>query len=146
MKTKKNLLGNLLLIIAGIVLLMSLSRTSQQNGKWQAPKWADTLKNPLKNNTEATANGKMRYNKMCAMCHGDKGKGDGVAGVSLNPRPADHTSTHIQSMSDGALYWMISEGKAPMPGYKAVLKDNERWQLVNYIHELGKATSTKTKK
>jgi len=91
----------------------------------------------------ATASGKILYNKMCVMCHGDKGKGDGMTGMSLSPGPADHTSVKIQSLTDGALYWMITEGKSPMPGYKTVLKDNERWQLVNYIRELGKATSKK---
>ncbi len=118
----------------------------KQQGHWEAPKWADTLRNPLKNNLEATAAGKIIYNKLCVVCHGDKGKGDGPAGIALTPRPADHTSAHVQSMSDGALYWIITNGKAPMPTYKLVLKENERWQLVNYIHDLGKPTSTKPKK
>lgn len=132
-------------IITGLIIMISSAQQPKQLGHWEAPKWADTLSNPLKNNLEATAAGKITYNKLCAICHGDKGKGDGVAGVSLNPRPADHTSAHVQSMSDGALYWMITNGKAPMPTYKAILKDHERWQLVNYISELGKPKSVKTK-
>ncbi|MBI3501407.1 MAG: cytochrome c [Bacteroidetes bacterium] len=145
MKTKKNLFGNFLLVIAGIIVLMSLSKPIQQQGKWQAPKSADTLKNPLKYNWQATANGKILYKKMCVTCHGDEGKGDGIAGISLNPRPADHTSAKIQALSDGALYWIITYGNPPMPTYKVILKDEQRWQLVNYIRELGKNTSPNKK-
>jgi len=29
---------------------------------------------------------------MCTICHGDKGKGDGVAGAALNPRPGNFTT------------------------------------------------------
>jgi len=36
---------------------------------------------------EIIENGKNLYNTNCASCHGDQGKGDGVAAASLNPAP-----------------------------------------------------------
>ena len=144
MKTKKVLFA--FIVSMSIILLMGFAKPNDRlPNEWVAPKWADTLKNPLKGNVALTMEGKKLYVRYCVVCHGDKGKGDGVAGVNLNPRPADHTSAHVQSMSDGALYWMITNGNPPMPTYKAILKDNERWELVNYIRELGKNSSTKTK-
>ena len=34
-----------------------------------------------------SAKGKESYNQICAMCHGETGKGDGVAAASLDPKP-----------------------------------------------------------
>ena len=39
---------------------------------------------------------------------------------------------YVQTQTDGALYWMITTGRSPMPSYKAALTDNQRWELVNY--------------
>ena len=104
---------------------------------WKAPQSADNLKNPYAGNTTATAAGKTLYKQFCVICHGDKGKGDGLAGMNLKPRPANFTKEAIQAQTDGAIYWKITEGKAPMAAYKAVLTDQQRWQLVNYIRQLG---------
>jgi len=36
---------------------------------------------------ETLAKGKAVFEKNCVICHGDKGAGDGVAGLALNPHP-----------------------------------------------------------
>jgi len=36
---------------------------------------------------ETLAKGKAVFVKNCVICHGDKGAGDGVAGLALNPHP-----------------------------------------------------------
>lgn len=80
------------------------------------------------------------YVSYCAPCHGNKGKGDGPASASLNPKPADHTSAAIQSESDGTLYYKISEGHGhtAMPPFKSVLTVDQRWAVINYIRTLAK--------
>lgn len=40
---------------------------------------------------DAVDRGRATYNHSCAVCHGDKGKGNGDAASALNPRPADLT-------------------------------------------------------
>lgn len=134
MKAIKITIGSLI-----IGLMMSFSYYYGGGTPWVAPKSADAVKNPLKGNVSATAEGKKLFAQMCAICHGNKGKGDGMAGMSLNPRPTNFTKESVQAQTDGAIYWKITEGRAPMASYKASLKDNQRWQLVNYIRTLKKS-------
>lgn len=119
----------------------NLSGVDQGNGpgaSWKAPSSADALKNPYKGNTAETEKGKALYEQMCVICHGKGGKGDGPAGIALNPRPADHTSAKVQDQSDGALFWKMTNGNPPMAAYKDVLSEEQRWDLVNYIRTLKK--------
>ncbi len=131
-------------IITGFIIMTS-SIQPQDPKYWIAPKEADALKNPLKDNAVATAAGKKLYMQMCTICHGDKGKGDGVASAALNPRPGNFITQKVQGQTDGAIFWKMTNGKPPMAAYKDILKEEQRWQLVNYIRELGKATTVKKK-
>jgi len=126
---------------AGIMLLVSAILV-QEPAAWVAPKEADALKDPVKNDAAATAAGKKLYIASCVVCHGAMGKGDGVASAALARKPADHSSWKIQSQTDGALFWKVTNGKSPMASYKNVFTDEQRWQLVNYIRELGKPSAT----
>ncbi|WP_339901010.1 cytochrome c [uncultured Cyclobacterium sp.] len=103
---------------------------------WKAPVEADTLKNPMLGQEEAIKEGKKLFATYCAICHGDKGKGDGVAGAALNPKPTNLTTTTFHAQSDGAIFWKITEGRAPMASYKATLSEEKRWQLVSYLRTL----------
>ncbi|MEI8280416.1 MAG: c-type cytochrome [Bacteroidota bacterium] len=111
---------------------------AQTKVPWQAPATANSSKNPLAGNAASLAEGERIYTRYCSPCHGTTGKGDGIAAVSLNPKPADHTSALIQNETDGSLFWKLSEGRAPMPSYKAILSDEKRWALINYIRTLAK--------
>lgn len=110
---------------------------------WVAPKEADSLKNPLTGNAVAITKGKALYTQMCVVCHGTKGKGDGAAGAALKPKPTDFSSPASYTQTDGALYWKLTEGKKLMTSYKKILKDEQRWQLINYMRELQKTTVVK---
>lgn len=118
---------------------ISLSVFAQKNA-WTAPKDADNVKNPLSGNAASLAGGKTLYIANCGPCHGEKGKGDGPAAQGLNPKPADHTSTAVQGQTDGAIFWKMAEGRAPMPGYKKIFSDQQRWGLLNYIRTLAKVS------
>jgi mono/diheme cytochrome c family protein len=127
---------------AMVVLLLALMgfkvARPYQMEKFTAPASADQLVNPLKGNAAATAEGKARYESNCVICHGAKGKGDGTAAAGLAKPPADHTSAAVQKLSDGALFWMLTKGNKPMPSYKDIYTDNQRWALVNYIRTFAK--------
>ena len=108
-----------------------------QDPKWVAPDEADTYQNPLKENTKATEKGEKIYQKLCWTCHGKTGKGDGPAAAALTVAPSDYSEELVQSQSDGALYWKISNGRGEMVSYQNLLTDDQRWMLVNYIRQLG---------
>ena len=133
-KTNFHYLKISILTILSILLVASIP--VWQSGEWKAPKEADALKNPYKNNNEAIKAGKKIYATMCVICHGEKGKGDGVAGAALNPKPTNLTTAAFHAQSDGAIFWKITEGRAPMASYKTTLSEEKRWQLVNYLRTL----------
>ena len=125
-----------------IVLLcigfFGITNLVQAQTTWVSPKEADDLKNPFAGNEDAIKKGKKLYTQYCTICHGIKGKGDGMAGAALNPKPANFTLADIQSQSDGAIFWKMAEGRSPMAAYKDILSKEQRWQLVAYIRTLNK--------
>jgi|SRR5579859_690093 len=132
------------LLCAGLVFLVLIfQRSFAQYKPWVAPPDADNIKNPLADNASILAEAKTLYTANCGPCHGDKGKGDGPASAGLNPKPADHTSPAVQKQTDGAIFWKLSEGRAPMPAYKKVFTDQQRWELVTYIRTLAKGGKKK---
>ncbi len=119
-----------------VVLLFVSINVIAQKSTWKAPASADKLTNPFKNDQAAVAAGKKIYESMCFICHGEKGKGNGAAGVSLEPRPANFLAISVREESDGAVFWKLTEGNPPMASYKGMLTETQRWQLVNYIRKL----------
>ena len=126
-----------IIAILGVTLLSS-HFIQAQSAPWPVPKTGQDLKNPDANDAGSIKNGRTLYVSYCTPCHGNKGKGDGPASASLNPKPADHTSAMVQAESDGVLYYKISEGHGhtAMPPFKAVLTIDQRWAVVNYIRTL----------
>ena len=129
----------ILLLITCSIYSMAFKSYQGKNGPvWVAPASTNSVNNPVKGNADATTAGKKTYTTFCVVCHGNKGRGDGIAASGLQKQPADHTSAKVQSQTDGALFWKMSEGHSPMPPYKATLSETQRWQLVNYIRTLAK--------
>jgi mono/diheme cytochrome c family protein len=102
---------------------------------WVAPEAEKAKKNPLPADKKVVEQGEKIAKLNCVACHGAKGKGDGAAAAALNPKPADWTSSRVQSQSDGELFWKISNGRGPMPPWKH-LPENDRWALIRYIRSL----------
>ena len=127
-----------IIALAGFIKSSDYEPVENLSYDWVAPVSADELKNPFAGKPEATAEGKKLFKQYCSVCHGDNGKGDGPAGMALNPRPADYSTEKIQKQTDGALFWKITEGKSPMASYKNILTEEQRWKLVNYIREFAK--------
>ena len=120
----------------------TLAWTSQREGNdpaapWQAPPEAKSKPNPVPFSPEVLAEGKVLYQKNCELCHGASGRGDGPATKFVKPAPADITAAAAQSgMTDGELFWKLTEGRAPMPPYGKKLSEHERWVLVHYVRSL----------
>lgn len=130
---------SILLTAALVALLLIFQRSLSQTTPWVAPSTADNVKSPLTATPAVLAEAKALYKANCGPCHGEKGRGDGPAAPGLNPKPADHTSEGVQKQSDGAIFWKLSEGRAPMPAYKKIFTDQQRWELVAYIRTLARS-------
>ncbi len=128
------------LMLGMIPMLRSVEfyQAPPQSKSWKTPAWADTLQNPFAGDASAIKQGQKIYKQQCAVCHGNRGRGDGPAGIALNPRPADLTSETVQKQSDGALFWKITTGRGPMPAFKTILSEEDRWKVVAYLRTLRK--------
>ncbi len=116
-------------LCVGIFLLVNspLVQTSQR----------PDMVNPFPPNPESLRAGKTTYGLHCQSCHGEAGRGDGLAGVELEPPPADLV-VHVPLHPDGDLFGFIEDGipgtgMAPLGG---VLTDDEIWHVINYIRTL----------
>ncbi len=100
--------------------------------------------NPRAVTPDSVAAGKALYQQNCVVCHGTTGKGDGPAGKTLNPPPADLTYHTIPGVhTDGQLFYWISQGlpRTSMPQFAQVLTEDQRWDLVNFIRTLARQTN-----
>lgn len=120
------------------LLIIPGTKSKAQEISWYAPQYSNSLQNPFAGNQKASNEGMVIFNQMCVLCHGNKGQGNGEAGLTLQPRPANFTALNVKNQTDGAIFWKITNGKAPMATYFEILTDDQRWKLVNYIRQLEK--------
>lgn len=105
-------------------------------GGWHVPAGAKQLKNPVPSNSATLDSARALYRSDCAKCHGMNGDGKRPPGsaYSYNTQPANFTRKKLMdAMSDGEIYWKITNGRKPMPSFKNRLSDEQRWELVNFL-------------
>ena len=119
-----------------LISLLFASGGSAQEA-WTVPDDARAVENPVPFDDDALAAGEKHYAARCASCHGDTGKGDGKATRFIKPAPADISTIEARDrMTDGEMFYKITEGRKPMPGMARTLSDEERWQVVHYLRTL----------
>jgi caa(3)-type oxidase subunit IV len=93
---------------------------------------------PWVSTPELIAHGKEQYKNQCATCHGDVGKGDGVAAAGLNPKPRNFTVTDgwKQGRKPSQIFGTLTKGLGGMPSFASAPSD-DRWGLVHYVRTLG---------
>jgi mono/diheme cytochrome c family protein len=92
----------------------------------KAPEKAVNRRNPLENDPEAVAAGKLLFADHCAECHGDDARG-GRKGPNL--RVSD-----VHNATPGTLFWLLTNGvvRKKMPAWSK-LPEPQRWQLVRFL-------------
>jgi mono/diheme cytochrome c family protein len=92
---------------------------------------------------QSAVEGKKLYTSYCTSCHGDDGKGDGVAGRSLPVKPADHTNGSVMNqLSDRFLNDIITKGgsgvkkSAFMPAWGGALNSQQISDIVAYLRSI----------
>jgi len=103
---------------------------------------AAAMKNPVAASAESVAAGQETYRKSCAPCHGLKAEGG--SGNDLIPASPDLTDEMWDHGStDGAIFDNIKNGVPPefnMTPWKDQLKDDQIWNVVNYLRSIAKKT------
>lgn len=87
--------------------------------------------------------GRDLYETFCTTCHGEMGKGDGENAAGLSIQPPDFTFERILSpRSDQELTNIVLNGSSGvMPGFSAMLVDEDARAVVSYIRSLSFAES-----
>jgi len=127
----------ILFILLSFVFLSFISLKTQED-RWKAPEGAKSIKNPIKTSIkgESAIRGAKIFKTRCMICHGQKGKGDGIGGKALNPKPQNLTLNMVQSQTDGEIFWKVSNGRNDMIKWGPILSEDQRWDLVNYVRTL----------
>jgi mono/diheme cytochrome c family protein len=89
---------------------------------------------------EGVARGAAVYKSNCAVCHGDKGMGDGPAGAALVPKPRNLVEGKWkQGGTSVDLFNTLVKGipGSPMAAFN-YLPVNDRWALVHFMRSITK--------
>ena len=94
----------------------------------------DALSSP-----DARRRGQAMFQEYCAVCHGERGNGQGPRREALTSPPRDFTNPAWRtSVTPRRVFFVIREGLAPsaMPGWKA-LSEAQAWDLTAYVLSMG---------
>ena len=138
-------------LLAAICLLMTgCSRDMQEQPSYE-PQEAPRLHSPLgavPRDSRAVITGSLEesmsegvnlFRINCSHCHGTTGRGNGPAAAYLKEKPADLHKPEVQTLSDSALYDVLTRGKDVMPPFKGELSAKERRSIVAYVKSLPKS-------
>jgi mono/diheme cytochrome c family protein len=141
--TKPNRSLRLVLLVISLGLIgMAIWLAAFHRGSWIIPVAEKARKNPLTASDAVLKAARPIYDQKCSDCHGDAGKGDGSDAMMYDPPPANLTdAAHINKLTDGEIYFQITEGRKPMPSFRTKLTDEQRWQLVLLVRAFANGTA-----
>lgn len=145
-RTRKGAWATALIAGTGLLAAAGFVFAATPDKDWPVPAAAAQVKNPVVATEANIAAGKAIFTDKCVKCHGEKGAGDGPMAMMYDPPPADLSEAKMMnSMPDGEIFYKITEGRRPMPSFKDLLSDEQRWQLVDYLRTLAPKPAPATK-
>lgn len=106
------------------------------------PAYPETYRrSPVPFDATSIAHGAASFAEHCVECHGQQGKGNGIKSRTLSTKLPDLLmEPHIVEHTPGDFYNWITYGMAntDMPGFSEKLSDENRWDLVNFVHALSR--------
>ena len=120
----------------GLILILVLLLAGCAD--WQ--EFSARAENPYPGDVAAVARGNALYaGQGCAVCHGEKGAGDGPEAARFPiPLPDFTDRERMITRADPDLFWAITRGReeTEMTAYGQELSENDIWDLVNYLRSL----------
>ena len=134
------------LLIASAILVFGIlypkSNFTQEKPASSEPKMTPedaAKKNPIAPTAESLAEARKFFGYNCAMCHGKDGDGKGDLTTDMKLELHDwRDPSSIEKMTDGELFWIISNGKGKMPGNGDRDTEKMRWNYVNLVRWFGR--------
>ncbi|MCB8994549.1 MAG: cytochrome c [Bacteroidales bacterium] len=95
------------------------------------------LINPIEATHESVERGKHEFTVFCIGCHGADGNGDGHLYTSglYKLKPRSLVGDEAKKLKDGEIYYSITLGFGSMGPHGAMIRPDDRWNLINYIRE-----------
>lgn|SRR5690606_38474796 len=94
----------------------------------------ETLKSPLDSVSLNPEKGKELFNIYCAICHGDKG--DGQGNLVKREKFLGVPSYKDREITEGSIYFVVTYGLNSMGSHANQLSQEERWQVTDYVLKL----------
>jgi len=140
-------LSAVLLVTFGAALAQQKDNSQSEAAPAPIPAADVEKKNPVKPTPEGLADARKLYKYHCAMCHGENGDGQGDLAESMHLQLSNwHNPESISKYTDGALFYIITNGRGKMVGGEGDrTKEEVRWNLVNLVRSFGKKTDQPAK-
>lgn len=155
-------LGILIVVAGAIVLGVAIARhgfSAREKPSWveeyfarharriATPAGARELRNPYPLAPERLASARAHWIAHCATCHALDGSGNTALGKNMYPPAPDMRDATTQSLSDGELFYIISNGVrfTGMPAWGGEHSPEETWELVGFLRKLPALTQEELK-
>jgi mono/diheme cytochrome c family protein len=137
LKNKTPLIGCSLLFLV-VALSAQKDQAPAKSSEYKIPPEAAAKANPVKPTAESLAKGKKMYGIDCAMCHGKSGDGKGDMASDFKNMPDFTNPDTSKHRTDGELFYITRNGKDDMPPEDERAKNEDIWNMVNYIRGFAK--------
>jgi len=125
-----------------ILYVRAIYKGDKSKVNWQGPPPVpDELLRGSVSTGDPVAAGKVLFMSACVPCHGEAGRGDGIAAKDLNPKPRNLTdAAYMAPLDDRYLYELISRGgiavgkSAQMPEF--ALSPQDIQNLISFVRTL----------
>jgi len=105
------------------------------SGDEEAERAGRELQNPFPASPEVLARGRLVYERICFVCHGTAGEGDGPI-IGRFPNPASLVAARARQYPDGRIFHVITRGQGIMPSHALQVLPDDRWKVILYVRQL----------
>ena len=120
----------------------TLGDTAFNQGKAADGTFVKTV--PIEVSHELMAEGKVKYDIFCTVCHGAAGDGNGVT-KPYGVLAASYHDDRLRGVEDGYIFDVITNGKGLMLPLDGSISPEERWAIVLYVRALQRSQHANAK-
>lgn len=134
----RTIFGSSLFFVAIFFTLTSADLFTRGDVKVSGPimkQAASKVEKPWIETEALLGHGKELFVTNCASCHGEKGMGDGPAGLALKARNFHNESEWKNGFKSAQIFGTLTAGLNLMPSFSTLAAD-DRWALAHYVRTM----------